>query len=76
MISLGRPKNELRWVDDIGLADQKPFYHTKLGAAFLGDSLAGLRKIASESIDLVFTSPPFALTRKKEYGNELTTITF
>jgi len=24
----------------------------------------------AESVDLVFTSPPFALTRKKEYGNE------
>lgn len=29
-----------------------------------------MKKIPSESVDLVFTSPPFVLTRKKEYGNE------
>jgi DNA modification methylase len=37
---------------------------------YLGDSLALLRGMASESVDLVVTSPPFALVRKKEYGNE------
>lgn len=70
MISLSKPKTDLPWLDDVGLGKMKPFYHTKLGAAFLGDSLAGMKKIPSESVDLVFTSPPFALTRKKEYGNE------
>jgi len=29
-----------------------------------------MRRIPADSIDLVITSPPFALTRKKEYGNE------
>jgi len=70
MISLSKPKTDLPWLDEMGLGKTKPYYHTKLGAAFLGDSLAGMKKIPSESIDLVFTSPPFALTRKKEYGNE------
>lgn len=27
------------------------------------------RHIAAESVDLIFTSPPFALTRPKDYGN-------
>ena len=70
MISLKRAKQDLPWLNETGLGGTKPYYHTKLGAAFLGDSLAGMRKIPSESVDLVFTSPPFALTRKKEYGNE------
>jgi len=70
MLALGKPKTNLSWLADIGFARSKPYYHTKQGAAFLGDSLAGMRKIPSESVDLVFTSPPFALTRKKEYGNE------
>lgn len=35
----------------------------------LGDSLHLLRKMRSESVDLVMTSPPFGLVRKKEYGN-------
>lgn len=70
MIATGKPKTDLPWLADVGLGTVKPFYHTSKGAAFLGDSLAGMRKIPSESVDLVFTSPPFALTRQKEYGNE------
>ncbi|MCC5828806.1 MAG: site-specific DNA-methyltransferase [Phycisphaeraceae bacterium] len=70
MLSLENSATDLPWLERIGLAKQKPFYHTNLGAAFLGDSLAGMKRIPSESIDLVVTSPPFALTRKKEYGNE------
>lgn len=47
----------------------KPFYKQKLGAAYLGDSLALMQKLEADSINLILTSPPFALTRKKEYGN-------
>lgn len=46
------------------------YYSTKRGEAFLGDSLKFMPLIKSGSIDLIMTSPPFALTRKKEYGNE------
>ena len=46
------------------------FYKTPLGKAYLGDSLDLLPDIATESINLILTSPPFALKRKKEYGNE------
>jgi len=46
------------------------FYKTPLGKAYLGDSLEFLPEIATESINLILTSPPFALKRKKEYGNE------
>ena len=46
------------------------FYTTNLGNAWLGDSLTLLPKIEDESINLILTSPPFALKRKKEYGNE------
>lgn len=46
-----------------------PFYRTSLGAAFLGDSLPGMKRIPDGSINLVFTSPPYALHFKKEYGN-------
>lgn len=70
MISLSKPKTDLPWLQQIGLGKTKPYYHTKLGATFQGDSLAGMKKLPSESVDMVFTSPPFALTRKKEYGNE------
>lgn len=45
------------------------FYCQQLGAAYLGDSLELMKAIDSESINLILTSPPFALTRKKEYGN-------
>ncbi|TAF07708.1 MAG: site-specific DNA-methyltransferase [Nostocales cyanobacterium] len=46
-----------------------PYYTTKLGAAYLGNSLELMANIPDESIDLICTSPPFALVRKKEYGN-------
>jgi DNA modification methylase len=47
----------------------KPYYKKEFGAAFLGDSLELLTTIPNESVDLVFTSPPYALHFKKEYGN-------
>lgn len=45
-------------------------YETSSGRAYLADSLQFMRLIEDNSIDLVLTSPPFALKRKKEYGNE------
>ena len=46
-----------------------PLYYTNLGKAYVGDSLELLSQIPNESIDVVITSPPFALCRKKAYGN-------
>ncbi|HMO83845.1 MAG TPA: site-specific DNA-methyltransferase, partial [Lacipirellulaceae bacterium] len=40
------------------------------GAAFCGDSLDLLAALPDSSINLVLTSPPFALQREKEYGNK------
>lgn len=48
----------------------KNIYSTKLGKAYQGDSLELLKKIEDNSINLIITSPPFALLRKKEYGNK------
>lgn len=45
-------------------------YRTPLGAAYVGDSRELLKCLPEESVDLVITSPPFALQRQKEYGNE------
>ncbi len=47
-----------------------PFYETDFGAAYLGNSLELLPHVPDKSINLILTSPPFALTRKKEYGNK------
>jgi DNA modification methylase len=46
------------------------YYRTVNGDAYLGDSLNLMRSMEPSSVDLVLTSPPFALKRKKEYGNE------
>src|SRR5271165_733870 len=51
------------------LPEQRPYYVTTRGSAYLGDSLALLRTIPSASTNLVLTSPPYALHFKKEYGN-------
>ncbi len=47
----------------------EPLYTTHYGAAYVGDALELLQGLPDESIDLVLTSPPFALQRQKEYGN-------
>ena len=47
-----------------------PCYATAQGEAWVGDSRRLLKKIDDESIDLVVTSPPYGLLKKKEYGNE------
>lgn len=44
-------------------------YKTKLGSAYIGDSRNLLSELENNSIDLVMTSPPFALQREKDYGN-------
>jgi site-specific DNA-methyltransferase (cytosine-N4-specific) len=46
-----------------------PLYCTKKGQAYVGDSLELLAELPDDSIDLVMTSPPFALRRQKTYGN-------
>lgn len=35
---------------------------------FLGDCGVVLRQLPSESVDLIFTSPPYADQRQKTYG--------
>lgn len=47
----------------------QPLYRTKRGSAFVGDSIELLREVPDQSVDLVMTSPPFALRRQKTYGN-------
>ncbi|QDT62379.1 Modification methylase PvuII [Stieleria bergensis] len=45
-------------------------FTTKFGAAYHGDSKVMLREhVEEESVDLIMTSPPFGLVRKKTYGN-------
>lgn len=45
-------------------------YSTTLGNQIVGDSREVLAKLPSESVDLIVTSPPFALLREKSYGNK------
>lgn len=47
----------------------RPLYSTKYGSTYVGNSLDLLDNIEEASIDLVVTSPPFALQREKSYGN-------
>ncbi len=46
------------------------YFSTELGKIILGDSLQVLgQSIEPHSVDLIMTSPPFGLVRKKDYGN-------
>jgi DNA modification methylase len=47
-----------------------PMYVTSFGNAYCGDSLELLPLLPDNSVNLFITSPPFALLRKKSYGNE------
>jgi site-specific DNA-methyltransferase (cytosine-N4-specific) len=48
----------------------KPYYATDSGATYLGDSLNLIKNLKHDTVDLIMTSPPFALQRKKKYGNK------
>lgn len=48
----------------------EPSYVTGHGAAYCGDSRQLLEQLPDNSVNLVITSPPFALLRKKKYGNK------
>lgn len=47
----------------------KPFLKTQYGEIYLKDSIDVLKRMPDNSVDLVMTSPPFGLIKKKEYGN-------
>jgi site-specific DNA-methyltransferase (cytosine-N4-specific) len=47
----------------------EPVYKTSYGSMFCIDSLEFMRMLPEDMIDLVITSPPYALHYKKEYGN-------
>lgn len=49
---------------------EETYLQTDLGKIVLGDSRNLLYEIEDASVDLIVTSPPFALVRKKDYGNE------
>lgn len=51
------------------LAGLAPTYHTALGTAFCGLAENLLSQLPDGSVDLILTSPPFALHKKKDYGN-------
>jgi site-specific DNA-methyltransferase (cytosine-N4-specific) len=52
------------------LSSDKKVYETEYGIQVAGDSREVLRLLPDESVDLIVTSPPFALLRQKSYGNE------
>ncbi|MXW77852.1 MAG: site-specific DNA-methyltransferase, partial [Gemmatimonadetes bacterium] len=45
------------------------FHKTDLGEIYLGDALDLMVDIEDKSVNLIMTSPPFGLVRKKDYGN-------
>ena len=47
----------------------RAFHETSLGRIIHGDSRDVLATCDGESVDLIMTSPPFGLVRKKDYGN-------
>lgn len=50
---------------------RRPYaYRTARGAAYSGDSRELLAELDDGCVNLVITSPPFALLREKEYGNK------
>jgi DNA modification methylase len=57
-------------VADVHLPGLPAAYRTAHGAAYRGDSLELLERLPDNSVNLVMTSPPFALLRQKEYGNK------
>ena len=53
------------------LCKVNPYYVTDYGEAWLGDARQLLKLIPDNSVDLIVTSPPYALLKQKHYGNEV-----
>lgn len=66
VLPLGRPEPEQH---PSKLLQPHPAYATDFGAMFKADSSQGMAAMPDESVDVVVTSPPYALHFKKEYGN-------
>lgn len=59
-----------RSISGVFADDPSLTYETTLGRAFCGDAIETLQQhCEDESVDLIVTSPPFALQRPKSYGN-------
>lgn len=56
--------------NEIEIKGIKPYYETDLGKCYMGDSINLIKKVKDSSVNLIITSPPFALTSQKEYGNK------
>lgn len=57
--------------DKYPLDGVQTYYKTSLGRILCGDALCYLfNGTAEQSVDLIMTSPPFGLVRKKSYGNK------
>jgi site-specific DNA-methyltransferase (cytosine-N4-specific) len=54
----------------VGLYETTLAYRTALGEAWCGDALELIDLLPDASVNLVLTSPPFALQRQKSYGNK------
>src|SRR5712691_7959878 len=50
--------------------ESRQLYTTGLGRQLVGDSRELLALLPAGSVDLIVTSPPFALLREKTYGNK------
>ncbi|WP_353068791.1 site-specific DNA-methyltransferase [Tunturibacter empetritectus] len=68
--SVEQPIGDLAIENPAKLIAKEPYFSSRYGAAYLGDSLEVLRTLPSGCVNLVVTSPPYALHFKKEYGNE------
>lgn len=66
-------RGRVRYCTDVGeralASAANRIYRARHGVMWQGDSLNLLRGLPDSSINLICTSPPFALTRVKEYGN-------
>ena len=56
-------------IKEIKTPKPRTYYRAKHGRMMLGDSLDVMKKLKPGTVDLIMTSPPFGLVRKKEYGN-------
>jgi site-specific DNA-methyltransferase (cytosine-N4-specific) len=69
--ALGAEKHRVSQIDINSYGDLFESHKTGLGTIYQGNSLAYLHNFAEdESVNLIMTSPPFGLVRKKSYGNE------
>lgn len=67
LISKKHKPNRKKREHPAALFSTRPFYATRLGAAYVGDALDLIKQLPARSVNAIITSPPYALHASSDF---------